>query len=63
MKRSKLNKSYYYKITFIAEHGYNKNISLKRTYSHYIMVRNLRKYLNARKKPDAIYCAVSSLSC
>lgn len=48
-------------VTMIHEPGYNKNISFKRFYSHYIMGRNLKKYLKIRKKPDIIYCAVPSL--
>lgn len=60
-KRDKIKKSYSYKITFISEPGYSKNVSLKRFYSHYVMAINLRKYLKNRKKPDVIYCAVPSL--
>ncbi len=51
-----------FKVTFLHETGYPKNISLKRFYSHYIWGRNLKKYLEKRKKPDVIYCAVPSLS-
>lgn len=50
-----------YKLTMLKEPGYTKNVSLKRFYSHYVMGRNLRKYLSNRKKPDVIYCAVPSL--
>lgn len=50
-----------YKVTFIEEPAYKKNISLKRFYSHYTMAKNLKKYLNSRKKPDLIYCSVPSL--
>ncbi|MDE7431103.1 MAG: glycosyltransferase family 4 protein, partial [Lachnospiraceae bacterium] len=50
------------RVTFIHEPGYKKNISLKRFYSHFVMGRNLKKYLSSRKKPDVIYCAVPSLS-
>ena len=45
----------------LKEPGYTKNVSFKRFYSHYVMGRNLRKYLSNRKKPDVIYCAVPSL--
>lgn len=51
-----------YKITLIDEPGYEKNICLKRFYSHYIWGRNVKKYLKNRKKPDVIYCAVPSLT-
>lgn len=47
-----------YEITLIHEPGYKKNISGIRYLSHYIMARNLKKYLYGRKKPDVIYCAV-----
>ena len=48
-----------YKFTAIYEPGYTKNVSLRRFYSHYIMAKNLRKYLNKIEiKPDVIYCAV-----
>lgn len=50
-----------YKITMIQEPGYKKNVSLLRFYSHFIMGRNLYKYLRNRKKPDLIYCAIPSL--
>ena len=51
-----------YKITMISEPGYEKNVSLKRFYSHYKMGKNLKKYLNNLSyKPDVIYCAVPSL--
>lgn len=50
-----------YKFTMVDEPGYPKNVCLKRFYSHYIMSRNLEKYLKSRRKPDVIYCAVPSL--
>lgn len=50
-----------YKFTMLHEPGYQKNISLKRFYSHYVMGRNLKKYLEARREPNVIYCAVPSL--
>ncbi len=51
-----------YKLKTINEPGYKKNVSLKRFYSHYIMGKNLKKYLNKLDyKPDVIYCAVPSL--
>lgn len=50
-----------YKVTYIEEPAYKKNISLKRFYSHYTMAKNLKKYLNSRKKPNLIYCSVPSL--
>lgn len=50
-----------YKLTILHEPGYSKNVTLSRFYSHYIFGRNLKKYLNRRKKPDVIFCAVPSL--
>lgn len=50
-----------YKLTMLYEPGYIKNVSLKRFYSHFIMGRNLKKYLKGRKRPDVIYCSVPSL--
>lgn len=49
-----------YKVTFIKEPGYCKNVTLKRFYSHFILSRNIKKYLKTRKKPDLVYCAVPS---
>lgn len=50
-----------YKLTLLEEPIYNRNISIKRFYSHYKMAKNLKKYLSGRKKPDLIYCSVPSL--
>jgi len=60
--RGPLNTEFPFKITFLHESGYNKNISLKRFSSHYFFGKNLKKYLNKRKKPDVIYSAVPSLT-
>ncbi|MBQ3584100.1 MAG: glycosyltransferase family 4 protein [Lachnospiraceae bacterium] len=49
-------------ITFVHEPVYQKNISLKRFYSHFRFGQHVKKYLEKRKKPDVIYCAVPSLS-
>lgn len=51
-----------FKITFIDEPGYPKNICLRRFLSHYIWGKNIEKYLKERKTPDVIYCAIPSLS-
>lgn len=51
-----------FKVTYIREPGYEKNVSLKRIFSHYKMAQNMKKYLNKRDIPDLIYCAVPSLS-
>ncbi|MBB6216369.1 glycosyltransferase involved in cell wall biosynthesis [Anaerosolibacter carboniphilus] len=61
-KREKnISKDINYKVTFIEEPVYKKNVSLKRFYSHYAMSENLKKYLKFRKKPSVIYCSVPSL--
>ncbi len=49
------------KITMLKEPSYPKNVCLKRFYSHAIFGKKLKKYLESRKKPDIIYCAVPSL--
>lgn len=52
-----------YKVFWIVEPGYPKNVCLKRFFSHYIWGRNVLKYIKKReKKPDVIYCAVPSLT-
>ena len=50
-----------FKVTMIREPGYKKNVTLARFYSHYIMGRNLKKYLQKRKAPNIIYCSIPSL--
>ena len=50
-----------FKITFVSESGYSKNVCLRRFYSHWIFGQNVMRYLESRKKPDVIYCAVPSL--
>lgn len=50
-----------YKVTFIEEPNYAKNVSLRRFYSHFKMAKNLEGYLSTRKKPDVIYCSIPSL--
>lgn len=53
---------YPYKIKYIYEPGYRKNVSIQRIISHRKMGKNLKKYLNnLKEKPDVIYCAVPSL--
>jgi len=51
-----------YKVTLLDEPGYKKNVSLKRLYSHKILSKNLKKYLDKLDyKPDVIYCSIPSL--
>jgi len=51
------------KVTLLKEPVYRKNVCLKRFISHYCFGRQVKKYLENRKKPDVIYCAVPSLDC
>lgn len=60
-KRCEIENHLNFRVTMCHEPIYIKNVSLKRFYSHYIMGQNLKKYLEARKNPDVIYCAVPSL--
>lgn len=50
-----------FKITVIKEPGYPRNVCLERFYSHAVLAKNVKKYLNERKVPDCIYCAIPSL--
>lgn len=61
-KRDKSPVEWPFKISFLHEPGYPKNICLKRFYSHFVWGRNVKKYLESREKPDAIYAAVPSLT-
>lgn len=51
-----------FKITFIEEPGYPRNVCLQRFRSHFAWGRNVEKYLRSRKTPDVIYCAIPSLT-
>ena len=62
-QRYKSEKNWPFKITFIDEPGYPRNVCLKRFQSHYVWGKNVLNYLKKRvKKPDVIYCAVPSLT-
>lgn len=50
-----------YRYTMLGEPGYPKNVCLRRFYSHYVLGKNLKKYLNSIEKPDLVYAAVPSL--
>ena len=60
--RKKTKTALDYKVRFIKEPGYPKNVCIKRFYSHRIWGKNVLRYLERRKKPDVIYCAVPSLT-
>ena len=53
---------YPFKITYIHEIGYSKNVQPKRLWSHYVWGCNVAKYLESNEKPDVIYCAVPSIT-
>ncbi len=51
------------KITLLDEPTYKKNVCLKRFLSHKSFGKQVKKYLESRRVPDIIYCAVPSLDC
>lgn len=51
-----------FKVTFLKEPGYPRNVCLKRFWSHYVWGKNVEEYIKLREKPDVIYCAVPSLT-
>ncbi len=50
-----------YKVTFIDEPGYQKNISLKRLKTSRVFARNTLEYLKTQPTPDLIYQVVPTL--
>ncbi len=54
-------KNFSYKVTMLHEGNYKKNVCLQRFQAHYMWGINVAKYLNERKKPDVIYCAIPTL--
>ena len=61
-KKSNLTRELKYKVIFLEEPGYKKNISLQRIKSHKNWGKEVYQYLLNRKKPDIIYCAIPSLT-
>jgi glycosyltransferase involved in cell wall biosynthesis len=51
-----------FKITFLHEMAYKKNISIQRIRGHLSFARELKKYLDSRKQPDVIYCAIPPIN-
>lgn len=51
-----------YKVTLIKEPGYRKNISVQRFLSHRVWGKNVLEYIQQRKKPNVVYCAIPSLT-
>lgn len=63
MQRKRVVQELPFKIAFVKEPGYSKNVCLKRFYSHFIWGKNVIRYIKKRdKKPDVIYCAIPSLT-
>ena len=56
--RRKTESKWSFKITFLHEAGYSKNVCFKRFYSHFIWGKSVKKYLDNRKKPDVIYLSL-----
>lgn len=51
-----------FKITFVEEPGYPRNVCVTRFKSHYKWGKNVARHLRERKEPDVVYCAVPSLT-
>lgn len=51
-----------FKITYVDEPGYPKNVCVQRLYSHWRFGKNLETYLLHRVVPDVVYCAFPPLS-
>lgn len=58
----KISQEHPFKITFLHENAYQKNVSVKRILGHLSFSKRLKKYLKNRKKPDIIYCAIPPTS-
>lgn len=50
-----------YRLGYIYEPGYRKNVSLRRLYSHKVFGKSLRKKLKELGNIDLIYCAIPSI--
>lgn len=61
-KKRNCSVNFNFKITFLTEPVYKRNVCLKRFFSHYIWGKNVGKYLKKISKPDVIYCAIPSLT-
>lgn len=51
------------KVTLLDEPSYQKNVCIKRFWSHASFGKQVKNYLQKRSKPDVIYCAIPSLEC
>ncbi|WP_165770463.1 MULTISPECIES: glycosyltransferase family 4 protein [Brevibacterium] len=50
-----------YLTTYLAEPDYRGNVSIGRLRSHRVLAKRLNEYLQQRRVPDVVYCAVPSL--
>lgn len=58
----KVNELYPYKVTFLHEDPYMRNVSLQRLKSHFKWGKQVGKYLKTVDKPDVIFCAMPSIT-
>ena len=58
---SEFRNDFPFKVTYLHERGYSKNISIKRFLSHFVWGLNVKHYLKNRKKSDVIYASVPTL--
>lgn len=56
-----LQSSVNYKVTFIDEPGYKKNVSFQRLYTSRVFAKNVLKYIKNNSKPDVIFQVVPTL--
>lgn len=59
--RTKRDFDFPFKVTFIHEPGYPTNVCPQRIVSHEVLAKNVSDYLERRKRPDVIYCAIPPL--
>ena len=62
LHRRKTEANWPFKVVFIDEPGYSKNVCIKRFYSHFVWGVRIKNYIKTRRKPDAVYCAIPSLT-
>ena len=61
-KKNPVSVAYPFKVTYLEEPPYKKNISPQRLLSHRAWGKKLKAHLEAMEKPDVIYTAIPSLS-
>lgn len=57
-----IKNSFDFDVIFVSEPGYQRNISVKRIFSHFIFSKNLKKIIQNKGKPKLIYCAYPTMS-